>query len=149
MARHITWCNFLETYINANVPGFYRLEGNPVTQFYVLDAAKRIGLRIYLFEPIELPSLPFKELQLELKMDGGNFYIDFSTSNKSLFQHFYSMMVFISDSVQLENIAPLIAIYEAVERLRQLISNIDLLGDEKVIGIWGELWVLTFNPIPA
>jgi hypothetical protein len=52
------------------------------------------------------------------------------------------MMVFISDSVQLKNIVPLIAIHEAVEMHRQLISNIDLLGDEKVIGIWGELWVL-------
>jgi hypothetical protein len=142
VARHITWNNFLDSYIKAGVPGFYRLRGSPVVQLYVSESAKSIGLRIYLSEPIEIPSLPFKELLLELKMDEGEYYIDFSTSNSNLFQQFYSMMTFISDSVQLENRSPLSSIIESIGRFRELISNFNLLGDEKVIGIWGELLVL-------
>jgi hypothetical protein len=142
MTRHITWEVFSIDYIEPGVPGKFRLEGIPSVIFYVSDKAQRIGIKIYVDAHTRLPDSLLKELTLELKADENGFYADFCTTNSALFEHFYSMMCFISDIVQLKNINIVDAINQAVQRLKSLISSKQLLSEEKIIGIWGELWML-------
>lgn len=142
MTRHITWETFTRDYIEPSVPAIYQLPGNPSVSIYVSENAKRIGVKIQVDSNTILPDIPLKELSLELRADKDGLYADLSTSNTVLYEHFYSMMCFISDSVQLDNKNTIDAIYESVERLKYLISSVVLLSNETIIGIWGELWVL-------
>jgi len=142
MPRHITWEVFLEDYIKPGVPAKYQFKGKPDLSFYVADKAKKIGLNISIDQNTCLPDIPLKELTLELKADNDGYYADFSTVNESLFEHFYSMMCFISDSVQIKNRDFIDSVVDAVEQLKNLISSERLLSEEKIIGMWGELWVL-------
>jgi len=142
MPRHITWELFSSDYIGPGLPAKFHLDGTPTVIFYVTENAERIGLKVYVDENSHLPDIPLKELTLELKADKDGYYVDFSTINGSLFEHFYSMMNFISDSVQLKNTNIVDAINEAVESLKSLVSNKKLLSEDKIIGLWGELWML-------
>lgn len=142
MPRHTTWEVFLEDYIKPGVPAKYQFKGEPDLSFYVSNKAEKIGLNIRVDQNTCLPDIPLKELTLELKADNDGYYADFSTVNASLFEHFYSMMCFISDSVQIKNHDFIAAVIDAVEQLKNLISSERLLSEEKIIGMWGELWVL-------
>ena len=142
MTRHITWETFDRDYIKPSVPATYRLPGNPPVSIYVGKKANKIGVKIQVDSKTELPDVALKELSLKLRADKDNLYADFSTSNTVLYEHFYSMICFISDSIQIENKNTIDAINEAVERLKHLISSVNLLSDETIVGIWGELWVL-------
>lgn len=142
MPRHITWELFYSDYIKPGVPAKYQLNGKPRMVFYVTENARKIGLKIYLNNKISIPEMYLKEISLDLKADKQGYYADFSTINSALFEHFYSMMCFISDAVQINQRSIADAVDDAVESLKSLISSEKLLSEEKVVGVWGELLIL-------
>jgi hypothetical protein len=140
--RHITWDIFQKNYIAPAVPAVYTLPDIPSVRFYVADEARKVGVQIYLESPITIPPVTLKEISIELKYLENKPFVDFSTTNLHLFQPFYSLMISISDLVQLRGVTPLIAIEKSIEELKRITATIPLLAEEKVLGVWGELWVL-------
>lgn len=140
--RHITWEVFSRDYIKPYIPAIYEVPGTPIVRLYVSDKAARIGVKVLLEEQIILPALPLKEISLDLRIEGGDLYADFSTSNVNLYESFYTIMTSIADATQNDKKSPVIAIEEAIERLKNITAIVKLLSEDKIIGIWGELWVL-------
>lgn len=139
--RHISWENFALNYINPSVPARHTIPGIPGVQFFVTDKSTRIGIQIET-ETIEDIKYDLEQVESSIQRLDDKLYLEISTTNSSLFEPFYALMVKISDLVQISEFQPNEAAIAAIEEFRRLLEKKPLLSREKELGLWGELWVL-------
>lgn len=141
--RHHTWEQFEHEFITPGVGATYSPPGSPVLSIYSDPHRGRVGIEIELMGSGDICPIPFRSLALELKFDNGRYSANFWISAPELFEQFYSLATHIADLVQLHGVSPQTAIEEAIEKIRALHAMESLLGEEKQVGLWGELWLLS------
>ena len=140
--RYYSWNQFRDEYINQSVPGMHTIPGDPWMAIYADPGKGRIGLQVELLNSDEIEPLPLKSLDLELNISNGKYLADFSTSKCELYEHFYTLIIQIANSIQLEKVAVQAAINNAIEQFRALLEFSAPMSEEMVVGLWGELWLL-------
>lgn len=138
--RHITWDNFEESFIKPGDPAVHPVHGNPKVTFFVDRNAGRMGLHIYHNEPLSVDPSIHEQISLHVLKDGNYHVLEASVSERDLYEAFYAVMIKIADQVQLHGIAGADAINNAITDFQRLIQKRGLMSDDKVIGLWGELW---------
>lgn len=140
--RHITWDNFRQNYIAPGVPAVHSINGSPAVRFFVSGDAGSIGIQIAADGPCEPPELMLEQIGTRVRYSGQVPYIEVITDQSQLFEQFYAVMVNIADLVQLEGLPYTTAINRSVDQFRSLLEARAILTDDRVVGLWGELWVL-------
>jgi len=141
-SRHHTWEQFQKQFVSQPVSTSYSPSGNPRASIYSDKELGRIGVEVELKSADEVVPIPLKTLALERVHDNGKYKADFWISQPELFEQFYSLATHIVDLVQLHGEPVQQAIEEGIQKIRSLLAMESLLSEEKVIGLWGELWVL-------
>lgn len=140
--RHHTWEQFEKEFVNQPVSARYSPSGSPELFIFSDSEQGRIGIEIALKGAGDIKPIPLKSLALDLKFNNSKYAANFWISTAELFEQFYSLATHIADLVQLQGVPVQLAIEEAIEKIKALLAAESLLGDEKVVGLWGELWLL-------
>ncbi|MCW8965106.1 MAG: PD-(D/E)XK motif protein, partial [Candidatus Pacearchaeota archaeon] len=138
--RHITWENFEDSFIKPGDPAVHPVPGNPKVTFFVDDQARRIGLHIFHKEPLSVDPSIHEQIDLHVFMDSHYHVLEVSVSDRDLYEAFYAVMIKVADQVQLHKIAGIDAINNAIADFQRLIQKRGLMSDDKIVGLWGELW---------
>ena len=140
--RHITWENFRQSFIEPGVPAAHPISGNPDVRFFVSDDAENIGIRIKHDGPGNAPDLMLEQIDSCIRYLGQEKYLEVSTDKALLFEQFYAVMVNIADLVQLDHLAGIDAAGRAIAQFRSLLEQKSTMSEDRIVGLWGELWVL-------
>lgn len=140
--RHLTWENFERDILEVNVPATHPIQGSPEVSIFHLIGPKRIGLYIALTAPLLLPPSEYQEIQVSIQTGCRGPMLAVWTSNQHLFRPFFSLMLEIADSVQLERVAPKDAVQFAVDQFSSVIQKDSSLSIERIVGFWAEFEVL-------
>lgn len=141
-SRHITWENFRDAFLDPKVPAIHPIPGSPAVSLFVDDGARRLGIRIAQKDIPEALHLPLVEIATSLERCGEDIFLEISTTNDELFEPFFAVMINMADLIQIEGYSPSIAVNSTLGLFRDLLKPKQLLSNEKLIGLWGELWLL-------
>lgn len=140
--RHLTWENFARDILAANIPATHPVPGTPEVSLFYLIGPRRIGLYISLTVPFALPQSEYQEIEVAVQAAGRGPVLAIWTTNEGLFRPFFSLLLEISDAVQLERVHPREAVRLAIQRFASVIEKGASLSIERAIGLWGELETL-------
>lgn len=124
------------------VPATHPVAGTPAIRLYYVNLPPRIGLSVSLPAPVRLPVPIYHEIEVTLQSGPKGYALSVSTSNELLFRPFFSVLLEIADAIQLEGCSPVAAVMVAIERFANVIQRNSELSPERLVGLWGELWVL-------
>ena len=140
--RHITWDNFRNGFLEPGVPAIHPIPGNPDVRFFVTDNAEYVGIQIEYDGSVKAPDLMLEQIESCIRFSGQTRYLEVSTSKALLFEQYYAVMVIIADLVQLDHMNGIDAAERAIAQFRSLLEQKSTLSEDRIVGLWGELWVL-------
>ena len=140
--RHMTWDNFRANYISPGFPMLHPVPGSPRVQFFIDVSAARIGLRTPADQAAYNYVSPLAAVEVSVRQLQGADFVEVSSAVPGLYQQFYSLMMDIADHIQLEGTSPTAAVELAIVAWKNLLTATPLLGPERVLGLYGELWLL-------
>jgi hypothetical protein len=137
--RHLSWERFVDL-VDGGPPAIEVVSGSPVVQIFTAAEGARIGIRTAC--DAEIPPSPLVEISIAQKQHGGEDVIEISTASRALYREFYSFCCAVADRVQIEAMPISDAIESALAAWESLLRQINLLSNEKQIGLLGELIAL-------
>jgi len=137
----LSWETF-ENYLHLSRPTVLNMGGNQGVQLGFNPTIKTLFLRIPIDTNSSVPPSPYSELKVEIfKNDLGNF-LEISTKAEHLFREFHRFAGIVTEDFELPGQTAIGAFESAIHRWLELISRIELLSEEKQLGLQGELTVL-------
>lgn len=140
--RHLTWENFERDILRAGVPADHRIAGKPSVSLYFRPELSEIGLTIDLPSQQPVRPSPFREIRISLQSAPSGPQLRISTTNASIFRQIFPVLLEVADAVQIDGGDPITESEAAIRRIGNAIRLVQILSVEKVVGLWGELWVL-------
>jgi len=137
------WSDFQLEYVRPGIPCQYVVLASPQVGIFVEQGPRRIGVR---FESSRAASSIERGGLVEVTVDSvtvqGTRYLQFATSNESLFRNFYELVSEVANDVAGKGIDPIDALRDAIRRWKELLSGPSVLSEERQRGLYGELWFL-------
>jgi hypothetical protein len=140
--RHITWENFERDILRAGVPAVHPVAGNPPVALYFRPDISEIGLTIDLPSLQQVRPSPFREINISIQSAPSGPQLKVSTTNASIFRQIFPVLLEVADAVQVDGGDPITESEAAILRIGNALRLIRVLSIEKLVGLWGELWVL-------
>lgn len=139
--RHLLWENFARL-IQDGVPLVHPIPGKPPVWFFLTASGERIGM----FTPCHSGRVPLasslRDIEFLYAQRQGHACLELATRNRALFPEFYLFLISVADRIQVDGIPAEQAAQEAQERWRELLRSVEILGEERQLGLHGELWLL-------
>lgn len=139
--RHLLWENFSRL-IQDGVPLLHPVPGVPEVWFFTTVSGECIGM----FTPCHPGRNPLvsslRDVDIAYAQRQSQPCLELSTRNRALFPEFYLFLVSVADRIQIDGVPVEQAVQEAQERWRELLRSVEVLGEERQLGLHGELWLL-------
>jgi hypothetical protein len=116
--------------------------GTPVIEVFVDKGGERIGFRVAQIESPAHFSVDLKFLDLGFNRRGHAYWIEISTTENQIFEQFYALAVYVADLIQLQGMNTKDALIAGIDRFSELVQTEQQTSEEKIVGLWGELWLL-------
>lgn len=103
---------------------------------------KTFFLRIPIDPSSLIPPSPYSELKVEIVENDAGRFLEISTSAEHLFREFHKLAGIVTEDFEVPNQTAIGAFESAMRRWLELTSRIELLSEEKRLGLLGELVLL-------
>ena len=136
------WEDLRRDYLDPGLPHRLIVRTAPGILVFTDDAAARLGAR---FEPAaDAPAAPPSTLERITVSDvtsDGRRWLEVSTTTPRLYESFYRLIGQVSEAV-MAGAAPHVALAQAVDLWDALVSQTEILSEERQAGLFGELLLL-------
>lgn len=140
-ARRLTPAALMQHW-DSGVPVAIPLAGTPDLRLRIDKPATRLTLRAPLSTGGELPVNTLAHVAIETLVEGGERFIEISTTDSRLVVDGYAMLMAVADRIQLDGFEPLAALEETLKTWESILSTRTRLSPEAEIGLFGELLVV-------
>lgn len=127
---------------DSGVPVMIPITGTPALLLRIDKPRTRLTLRAPLSETHEMPVNTLAHVTVETLVEGGDRYVEISTTDARLVVDGYAMLMAVADRVQLEGSEPLAALAETLKTWDSILSTRTRLSAEAEVGLFGELLVV-------
>lgn len=142
-ASRPSWEQF-STYLDSQAPVLVRLRGEPPVDLFVDNNGRRVGLRVAASDIAAdaLPDSPFTSLRIALVPLEDGSHLEVATTVPDLYPYFFAFAVSIADGIQVDGVAPGVALRRSLRDWNALFEQLAMLTPERQLGLLGELWLL-------
>ncbi len=137
----LSWEVF-EKYLRRSSPGILNMGGTRGVQVGFNPTTKIVFLRIPINPNFSVPPSPYSELKVEIAESDSGSFLEISTTSEHLFREFHKLAGIVTEDFELPEQTALGAFESAMQRWLELTSRIELLSEEKRLGLQGELALL-------
>ena len=140
-ARRLT-SSALMWHWDSGVPVVIPIAGRPALRLRIDKPHARLTLRLPLSDKFESPANTLAHVTVETLVEGGDRFIEISTTDARLVVDGYAMLMAVADRVQLDGSEPLAALEETLNTWESILSTRTRLSTESEVGLFGELLVV-------
>ncbi|MGY4505789.1 hypothetical protein ACVWYH_009746 [Bradyrhizobium sp. GM24.11] len=137
----LLWSNFQEIYLGTTAPSVIHVLDQPRVEIVAVPAEDRVTLRLWTAEQVVAIGTP-RAITARYVSLGQERVLEVSTSVRHLHQPFLNLIFAICDQLLSGSGTAANAVESALADFRQLLAGGDLLSDEQLQGLFGELWTL-------
>jgi hypothetical protein len=137
----LLWSNFQEIYLGTSAPSVIHVLDQPRVEIVAVPAEDRLTLRVWTSEQVVAIGTP-RAIMARYVSLGQERVLEVSTSVRHLHQPFLNLIFAICDQLLSGSGTAAKAVESALADFRQLLAGGDLLSDERLQGLFGELWTL-------
>ena len=127
---------------DSGVPVVIPIAGTPALRLRIDKPRARLTLRAPLSESGGIPVNALAHVAVETLVDGGDRFIEISTTDARLAVDGYAMLMAVADRIQLDGSDPFAALQETLKTWESILSTRTRLSTEAEIGLFGELLVV-------
>lgn len=124
---------------DSGVPVVIPVAGTPALRLRIDKPQTRLTLRAPLSTPGELPVNTLAHVDIETLVEGGDRFVEISTTDARLVADGYAMLMAVADRIQLDGSEPLAAFEETLRTWESILSTRTRLSTEAEVGLFGEL----------
>jgi hypothetical protein len=139
--RRLTTAALHEHWDNA-VPVLIPIAGTPQLRLRVDPPCGRLTLRAPIAPATEVPSNTLAHVAVETMFEGGDRFVEISTTDARLILDGYAMLMGIADRIQLDGLAPLAALEQTIATWHSILARRVRMSPQAEIGLFGELLVV-------
>lgn len=133
------WTHLELQYLRVGLPGLFILREDPAVHLFANEGGRRFGIR---FAGAMNPPLAQSAIDVRRVVLDGRTYLELSVDKPTLHRAFYSLAGQIAASVINDGAGAEVAADGALREWRALLLEDRLLGEERQIGLFAELWAL-------
>src|SRR4051812_10050762 len=137
----LLWSNFQEIYLGSTAPSAIHVLDQPRVEIVAVPAEDRVTLRVWTTEPVVAIGTP-RSITARYVSLGQERVLEVSTSVRHLHQPFLNLIFATCDQLLSGSGTAAKAVENALADFRQLLAGGDLLSEEQLQGLFGELWTL-------
>ena len=127
---------------DSGVPVVIPVVGEPALRLRIDKPRTRVTLRAPLSASGDLPVNTLAHVAIETLVEGGNRFMEMSTTDARLVVDGYAMLMAVADRIQLDGSEPLAALEETLRTWESILSTRTRLSTEAEVGLFGELLLL-------
>ncbi|WP_405060306.1 PD-(D/E)XK motif protein [Kribbella sp. NBC_01505] len=132
----------LERYLTNPAPVALRVPGSPEVQLFIEPAGHEFGLRVEVSAEVEAPRIKLRNILCRVAVRDTRTFLEVAIVTPSLFRDAYPLLCALADRIQLDQLAPGVALRSTLESLASLLSGVTAMPREREIGLVGELLVV-------
>lgn len=133
------WSHIDHQYLGVGVPGIFVLREDPPIHLFADEGGRRFGIR---FAASGEPPVSRSAVEVRQIVIDGRRHLELSIDRPVLYRTFYSLAGQIAAAVIRDGADAEAAADGALRQWRALLLEDRLLGEERQIGLFGELWAL-------
>lgn len=137
----LLWSNFQEIYLGTTAPSVIHVLDQPRVEIVAVPGEDRLTLRVWTTEQVVAIGTP-RSITARFVSLGQERVLEVSTSIRHLHQPFLNLIFAICDQLLSGSGTAAKAVESALADFRQLLAGGDLLSNEQLQGLFGELWTL-------
>lgn len=139
--RRLTTAALHEHWDNA-VPVLLPVAGKPPLRLRIDPPRGRLTLRAPIAPDIEVPTNTLAHVAVATTVDRGVRYVEISTTDARLMLDGYAMLMAIADRMQLDGLAPLVALEQTLVTWHSILATRVRMSPQAEVGLFGELLVV-------